>query len=161
MSMPSRSANLKKALVELLGQRLSTATIFFHSAVAERMGVSVTDAKCRSILHQLGSMSAGDLAERLGLTTGAVTGVIDRLVSARLARRVSDPKDRRRVVVELVANAKRDRELGELFRPLGKRMTELALGYDERDQGVIMEFLHGACEILEEETIRLRSTTTS
>src|SRR5271169_6652453 len=97
-------------LVELLGSRLSTATIMFHEAVADQMGVSATDAKCRSIVAQLGPMTAGRLALQLGLTTGAVTGVIDRLERAQLVRRVADPKDRRRVVVEAVSNRKRDQE---------------------------------------------------
>src|SRR4051812_37338742 len=106
----------------------------FHAAVADRMGVSVTDAKCRSILLQLGPMTAGMLAEQLGLTTGAVTGVINRLESAGFVRRVADPKDRRRVVVEPVPNRQRDSEIALLFGPMGKRVRALAASYDEHDQ---------------------------
>src|SRR5216684_4723718 len=104
--MAKRSTSFGTPVGDLLGKRLSTATIMFHAAVADRMGVSVTDAKCRSILLQLGPMTAGALARHLGLTTGAVTGVIDRLERARLVRRVADPKDRRRVIVEPVPNRK-------------------------------------------------------
>jgi DNA-binding MarR family transcriptional regulator len=158
MSTHGRSRALKNPIGDLLGKRLSTATIMFHSAVADRMGVSVTDAKCRSILLQLGPMTAGDLAQRLGLTTGAVTGVIDRLVAARLVRRVADPADRRRVVVELVSNPKREREIAAFFEPMGTRISGLVSGYSERDQAVITEFLIKASEVLEEETTRLRGT---
>jgi DNA-binding MarR family transcriptional regulator len=144
-------------VVDLLGRRLSTATILFHAAVADRMGVSVTDAKCRSLLVQLGPMTAGELAHRLGLTTGAVTGVIDRLERARLVRRAADPADRRRVVVEPVAHRQRDRELARLFAPMGRRVFALAAAQSAKDQAIVMEFLIKTCEILEEETTRLRS----
>jgi DNA-binding MarR family transcriptional regulator len=144
-------------VVDLLGKRLSTATILFHAAVADRMGVSVTDAKCRSLLLQLGPMTAGDLALRLGLTTGAVTGVIDRLERARLVRRVADPNDRRRVVVELAANRKRDQAIARLFEPMGKRVVALTAGYSEKQRATLFEFMSRACEILEEETTRLRA----
>jgi DNA-binding MarR family transcriptional regulator len=156
MSTPRRSRAVKKPIGDLLGKRLSTATIMFHSAVADRMGVSVTDAKCRSILLQLGPMTAGDLAQRLGITTGAVTGVIDRLVAAKFVRRMADPTDRRRVVVELLSNPRREREIAGLFEPMGARISRLVSGYSARDQGIIGEFLTKACEVLEEETTRLR-----
>jgi DNA-binding MarR family transcriptional regulator len=128
----------------------------FHAAVADRMGVSVTDAKCRSLLLQSGPMTAGDLARRLGLTTGAITGVIDRLERARLVRRADDPSDRRRVVVEVMPNRRRDREISRLFEPMGTRVVGLAAGYNEKDQATIVEFLTKVSEILEEETVRLR-----
>lgn len=155
--MARRSTSFGKPVVDLLGKRLSTATIMFHTAVADRMGVSVTDAKSRSILLQFGPMTAGELARRLGLTTGAVTGVIDRLERARLVRRVADPKDRRRVVVELVSNPKREREIARLFEPMGERILRLAAAYDEKDQATIIEFVTKASEVLEEETARLRA----
>jgi DNA-binding MarR family transcriptional regulator len=156
LTMPKRSTSALKPVVDLLGKRLSTATILFHSAVADRMGVSVADARCRSLLLQLGPMTAGGLALRLGLTTGAVTGVIDRLERARLARRVADPKDRRRVVVELVANRRRDQAIARLFAPMGRRVVALAGGYSEKERTTIFEFMSKACEILDEETTRLR-----
>jgi DNA-binding MarR family transcriptional regulator len=144
-------------VVDALGKRLSTATIMFHTAVADRMKVGVTDAKCRSILLQHGRMTAGELARRLGLTTGAVTGVIDRLEGARLVRRATDSADRRRVVVELVPNPKAEREIALLFAPMAKRIKRLLAGYDENERSLIAEFITKASEILEEETIRLRT----
>jgi DNA-binding MarR family transcriptional regulator len=155
MSMQRRSTAVEKPIADLVGKRLSTATIMFHSAVADRMGLSVTDAKCRSILVQLGPMTAGVIAQRLGLTTGAVTGVIDRLVAAKLVRRVGDPADRRRVVVEWLSNPRREREIAGLFEPMGRRISTLVSGYSQRDQAIIAEFLTKASEVLEEETTRL------
>src|SRR4051794_9372852 len=107
----SQQGTLVDPLVELVGFRLSTATVLFHSAIADRLGVGVTDVKCYSILRQTGPITAGDLAERVGLTTGAITGVIDRLEQAGLVRRVRDPNDRRRVVLEVLSNPEHERVL--------------------------------------------------
>ena len=77
--------------------------------VSQLMGINRTDSRCMDILDQHGSMSAGDLAEASRLTTGAITAVIDRLERAGFARRVPDPSDRRRVLVELDAEGVRGR----------------------------------------------------
>src|SRR5580704_19392550 len=73
--------------------------------ICQLLGVNRTDARCLDVLDERGSMSAGDLAEASRLTTGAITAVIDRLDRAGLARRVPDPADRRRVLVELTPKA--------------------------------------------------------
>ncbi len=68
---------------------------------AERLGVNQTDLHCLNIIENSSGLTAGALAAEAGLTTGAVTGVIDRLEGAGFARRVRDPSDRRRVKVEV------------------------------------------------------------
>ena len=73
----------------------------FDNLAAERLGVSETDLHCLNIIENAGGVTAGELAAQSGLTTGAVTGVIDRLEKKGFARRVSDPSDRRRVKVEV------------------------------------------------------------
>ena len=79
----------------------STESALFHHHAAAANGLGITDSKTISTLMQEGPMTAGEIAKRLGLTTGAITNVIDRLVRAGLARRVADPKDRRKVIVEV------------------------------------------------------------
>jgi DNA-binding MarR family transcriptional regulator len=73
----------------------------FDSLAAGRLGVSETDLRCLNIIENAGGLSAGDLAAQSGLTGGAITGVIDRLEKVGFARRVVDPSDRRRVLVEV------------------------------------------------------------
>jgi DNA-binding MarR family transcriptional regulator len=143
-------------LVELIGFRLSTATILFHQAIADRFEISATDLKCYSILRQAGPITAGDLAERTGLTTGAITGVIDRLERAELVRRVRDGHDRRRIVLELVANAERERELGQLYAPLGSAIMGLVTQYSPAERATLLDFLTKATAALETETAALR-----
>lgn len=73
----------------------------FDVLAAEVLRLNQTDLHCVNIIQNAGGMSAGDLAVESGLTTGAVTGVIDRLERAGFARRVADPDDRRRIRVEV------------------------------------------------------------
>ena len=144
-------------LVALVGSRLSTATVMFHASVADKMGLSVTDARARSVIARFGAMTAGQLAAHLHLSTGAVTGVIDRLEVGKWVRRVADPTDRRRVMVELLLNPRRDQALATLSASMGTRIQALAAGYGEKDRAVIQRFCTRACEILEDETLNLRS----
>jgi DNA-binding MarR family transcriptional regulator len=143
-------------IVEMLGFRMSTATVLFHSAIADRLGIGATDLKCYSILRQTGPITAGELAERTGLTTGAITGVIDRLEQAELARRVRDPHDRRRIVLELVHNAERERAILQLYLPLGQAIQALVSQYGPAERATIQDFLTSAIAILEAETTILR-----
>ncbi|GAA3847867.1 MarR family transcriptional regulator [Saccharothrix violaceirubra] len=86
----------------------STLTILFHSRVAEQMGLSPTDEKCLDLaMRAEGPITAGRIAELSGLSTGAVTGVIDRLERAGYVRRVRDPHDRRKVLVEVTLDESR------------------------------------------------------
>src|SRR5436309_3134165 len=73
----------------------------FDSLAAQRLGVNSTDLLCLNAVENAGGLTAGELAREVALTTGAVTGVVDRLERAGLARRVSDPQDRRRVRIEV------------------------------------------------------------
>ncbi|MGH3406759.1 MAG: MarR family winged helix-turn-helix transcriptional regulator [Streptosporangiaceae bacterium] len=68
--------------------------------IAERMGVTVSDLSCLHALNQQGPATAAELARHVGLTPGSVSRMIDRLDAAGCIRRVSDPHDRRRVLIE-------------------------------------------------------------
>src|SRR5687768_1898236 len=82
----------------------SAFTVLFHTRLAERMGLSPTDEKCLDLaVRARGPITAGKIVELSGLSTGAVTGVIDRLERAGYVRRVRDPHDRRKVLVEVTA----------------------------------------------------------
>lgn len=85
-----------------LGRELATMIVLQHARVAERMGPSGTDHKCLElVLRADAPLTAGHVATLSGLSTGAVTGVIDRLERRGFVRRVRDPRDRRKVLVEI------------------------------------------------------------
>jgi DNA-binding MarR family transcriptional regulator len=75
----------------------------FENLAADRLGVNRTDLHCLNAIENAGGLTAGELAAEVGLTSGAVTGVVDRLERAGFARRVPDPADRRRVKVEVTS----------------------------------------------------------
>jgi DNA-binding MarR family transcriptional regulator len=147
-------------IVEIVGFRLSTATVLFHTAVADRLGLNVTDVKCYSLVRQMGPMTAGELAEQTGLTTGAITGVIDRLEKARLVRRGRDAGDRRRVILELLYNPAHEAILQRLYAPMGRAIAELVGSYSEDERALLLDFLTKATRILESATQELRQGAT-
>jgi len=77
-----------------------TATDMFDEALSQFLGINRTDGRCMDIIDRLGRITAGQLATESGLTTGAVTAVVDRLETAGYLRRVRDPADRRKVWIE-------------------------------------------------------------
>jgi DNA-binding MarR family transcriptional regulator len=77
----------------------------FDEAARSRLGVNATDLRCLDIIQRLDGVTAGELAREAGLTTGAVTSVIDRLERAGYAKREADPSDRRKVLVRMTPAA--------------------------------------------------------
>ncbi|WP_154792230.1 MarR family winged helix-turn-helix transcriptional regulator [Occultella kanbiaonis] len=81
-------------------RRYLASLVLFHLAAAEDIGLTGSDYQANSILDLDGPLTSGELSRRLGLSAGATTRLIDRLVDAGFVRRVADPGDRRRVLVE-------------------------------------------------------------
>ena len=136
-------------------REMSAATIMFHQAVADRLGMNVTDHKCADILARAGPVTAGELARRTGLTTGAVTGVVDRLEGAGLVRRARDPGDRRRVIIEPLVK-QMDRVIGPLFASMARSAGDLCARYSTEELAVIHDFTVRARRMADEETRKLR-----
>jgi DNA-binding MarR family transcriptional regulator len=152
-------AELVAELVNMM-RELSTATILFHQAVADRLAMNVTDHKCAGILARSGPITAGELAARTGLTTGAITGVIDRLEKAGFVRRARDAGDRRRVIVE--PDLKQiERKIGPLFESMGRAAVLVYSGYSVRELELLRDFAVRSLQLAEEETRKIRDATTS
>src|SRR5262249_48957204 len=98
----SRDESQRAALLALLGRKLPGAqavkSVLFQQAVGDRLGLNPTDLISLSLLSDAEPLTAGQLAEATGLTTGSVTIMIDRLEKAGYAQREKDPTDRRRVI---------------------------------------------------------------
>src|SRR5262245_15892959 len=155
--MSRGDAERAELLASLVGEfrQLSAATIMFHQAVADRLGMNVTDHKCADILERNGPMTAGRLAEHTGLTTGAITGVIDRLEKAGFVRRAEDPGDRRRVIIEPCFKTM-DRVIGPLFTSMGRASAELCASYTTEQLAVIRDFTVRAHRMALDEARKLR-----
>jgi len=135
----------------------STEAIMFHQAVADVLGLHITDHKCLDLIHHFGAMPAGRLTELTGLTTGAVTGIIDRLDKAGYIRRTNDLKDRRRTIVEPTRNRKLERKIEVVFMPLHKRMHKLLSSYSDSELAFLLDATTEFIEQAREESKKLRS----
>jgi DNA-binding Lrp family transcriptional regulator len=137
---------------ELLGREFTAAVVLFHDAVGRALGLSAADRKCLDVLDRLGPVSAGAIAKETGLTTGAVTGMIDRLHRAGYVDRRPNPDDRRGVLVALRSDTPRDEVLPGIFGPLGQDMAELATHFTADELAAIGRYLGATTEILRRHT---------
>ncbi len=138
-------------------RRVNFQGSIFGQSVAIRLGLSESDVDALELLIDTGAATAGKLAELMGLTTGAVTRVIDRLEQAGYVRRVSDPADRRRVVVEIVPE--KVSTLEGMMSSLEEAAHEEAERYSPEQLALINEFLSRMADLTQTEAARLRTTT--
>jgi DNA-binding MarR family transcriptional regulator len=139
----SRTGPTRNALVAAIiaqGRANSTGTVLLHAAIAERLGLNPSDHKCADLMmSQSEPCTPGRLAELTGLSTGAITGVIDRLERAGFLVREHDAEDRRRVLLRLTHT--RAPELQALFAPLAKGMEALCENYTIAELAVVLRFM--------------------
>ncbi len=142
-------------LGQLIGREFSTAVVLFHDAVGRLLGLSGTERKLLDVLDRLGPSTAGALAAHTGLTTGAITGVVDRLARAGFVRREPNPRDRRSVIISRVASPATRRLGPEVFEPLGQAIRDLSAQYQPAELAAVARYLVGLTNILREQTARL------
>lgn len=122
-------------------------------AACRALGINRTDGRCLDIVQREGPLTAGLLAERSGLTTAAVTTVLDRMEHAGYARRLRDAGDRRRVLVELTPLA--ERRALEIWGPLGDFRSELAK-YTTEQLELLRDFHRKARELNQRRAAEVR-----
>jgi DNA-binding MarR family transcriptional regulator len=149
--MPDRK-ELLQAVMEA-SRESSTTAIFFHSAIAEQVGIGATEEKTLLFLSGQGPLTAGEIAQRTGLTTASVTSLIDRLESKGFVRRVHDTKDRRRIIVEPI-QARLD-ELYQMFNMVQEGFGELLENYSDDQLAAIADYLKRAAARSHEIVARL------
>lgn len=140
---------------------ITTETVMFHQAVADSLGLYITDHKCLDFLYRFGPMTAGRIAQMSGLTTGAVTGVVDRLEAAGYVRRANDPSDRRKTIIEVAQNKKLERRLTSIFGHVERRMSLLLSVYTESQLEFLLEVLTRTLDESHQELLALRRSDTS
>jgi DNA-binding Lrp family transcriptional regulator len=160
MSSPSHERDaIEAAIGGTLGRELSTWTVLFHTVVAERMGLGGTDHKALTLIEQHGPLTAGELAMLTGLTTGAITNVVDRLERAGYVRRTKDARDRRKVVIVAQPSPPRDAAFAGIFGSLAQRMRAVCARYSDAELVAIHDFMTASVGVLQQEIARLRVET--
>jgi len=150
MATKTTSQEGKQALagrLMLALRRSSAAGVLHGQAVARRVGVNSTDLECLDLILMSGPSTAGEIARHTGLTSGAVTGLIDRLERLGLVERTADPADRRKVLVRV----REDRigPIAQLYTPLEKTMQALLVGYSKQELKVLIDFAEKSGELLQ------------
>ena len=155
MPKPKGSSSRDEILDELarVGREHSDATVLFHANVASLLDLHPTDYKVLGVLVRAGPLSAGEIARWSGLAAASATNLIDRLEQKGFVRRVADPTDRRRVMVEAVGE--RLTTARSLLASTRLSLAQLYDRYSDRDLSVIADFLERNGERLRAETSKL------
>lgn len=153
--MSSGSEEKRTEVLGELRQFNGLGASFFRMAAA-RSGMTVTDIQVIDILDSTGPMTAGQLADLTGLTTGAITGMLNRLEEAGIVHRERDPDDGRRVIVRLTPGKDKTHEIGPIFVSIEKAWNEMALLYDGEQLAFLLEFLKRSNAVSRQEILRLR-----
>jgi DNA-binding MarR family transcriptional regulator len=134
-----------------------SASDAMDAAFADFVGLNHTDARCLDFIDQAEQMTAGELARKVGLTTGAVTAVIDRLEAAGLVRRIRDTEDRRKVFLEATEEAKR---LGsEIYGPIAEAGLPYIRQLSDEEIALMTDFLEMSARINLEHSANVRRMT--
>jgi DNA-binding MarR family transcriptional regulator len=147
-----RAARLAAVLREV--RRMTAQSVLISQAVSGRFGLSSSDLECLDLALLSGGATAGEFAKVTGLTTGAITGVIDRLERAGYVRREKDPADRRKVIVR--ARPAMTRRIAPLYDSLQREMTALWSQYDDQQLTLILDFLIKSCDLAVQEIAKLQ-----
>lgn len=127
-------------------QLAGTLTVLHTNAVASHVGLSATEFEAVDIIRNNQPMTAGKMSEYCGLTTGAITGLVDRLERANFVRRQRDETDRRRVFIVPVEDKARDKKIRELYRPLSDWFEEFFEKYSDEEIRLLLEMQKEANE---------------
>jgi DNA-binding MarR family transcriptional regulator len=149
----SKERLIEQALQEM--RALDGELDLMDQAIADRLGMNRTDAQCMDIVSRLGPISAGDLAERVGLTAGAITAVLDRLERGHWIRRERDTADRRRVIV--YGSKAEHAKMEPIFAGLRESTRDVLGRYSKEQLEVIGDFLRRAATIAAEHRQGLRN----
>jgi DNA-binding MarR family transcriptional regulator len=135
-------------------RRSSAQGVLYGQAVASVAGIISSDMECMDILYLEGRVTAGRLAEVTGLTTGAITGVVDRLEKAGYVRRERDASDRRKVFISVVPE--KAAEIGKFYVPMQQAMQQVCNGYSDEELRLVLRFVNDGYKGVVEATEALK-----
>ena len=134
-----------------LGRTMSTQTVFLHQALAQSVGLNATDTKCIDLILRAPepAVTAGWLSDRTGLTSGAITHILDRLEKQQFVERLRDDQDRRRVLIRVRPETLRP--LIPKYEAMGKEFLRVVEQYSDKELALICDYLQKTSEISERE----------
>jgi DNA-binding MarR family transcriptional regulator len=138
-----------------LGRKMSTQTVFLHQAIAQSVGLNATDTKCIDLILRCedGPATAGWLSQQSGLTTGAITHILDRLEKRGYVERVRDTEDRRRVFVRVKPESLQP--LAPKYEAIGQAYMTIFNQFSDKELQFLCQYLEKTSEISKQELSRL------
>jgi DNA-binding MarR family transcriptional regulator len=156
LSRPKARAALMGELERAM-RRSSAQGTMFSQTVADRAGISSSDLECLDFLNLEGRVTAGRLAEVTGLTTGAITGVVDRLEKAGLVRRERDENDRRKVFIATVPE--NIAKVGRFYEHMQRAILKDWESYSDAELRLLLRFATQSYETILAATVELKTET--
>ncbi len=143
--------------LRIASQKYAYASLQMHEAVAKKAGLPGTDHKYLGFFLQHNQLTAGELAKLCGLSTGAVTGLIDRFENRGFITRIQDHKDRRKVVV-VPDIVKIKALLQPLYQEFQNNMDELMATYTVPESEAILSYLSKMTELMQSHTTNINTS---
>ncbi len=152
-SESSRNEILRQLSEE--GRKNSTGVVLFHSAIADQLGLNLTDYKCIDVIAQRQPITAGQLAEITGLSTGTVTAVLDRIEKAGFIQRVAAPEDRRKVLLKATVTQSSP-EAQVLFKDFMEANAAIMSRYSDDQLRTILDYVTATTQLYNEQALNIR-----
>jgi DNA-binding MarR family transcriptional regulator len=159
----SKKSNRRELLNKLwdLGRKMSTQTVFLHQAIAQSVGLNATDTKCIDLILRGpdDSVTAGWLSDMTGLTTGAITHILDRLERRQFIERVRDSHDRRKVFVR--ARPASLQPLVPKYEAMGQAYMSVVEQFNDKELRLVCDYLEKTSEVSQQELTKMISAKRS
>lgn len=130
-------------------RNVGIATILFRNVLAQRTNLSLTESLCLTLVGLKGSATPTELARLIGLSTGSMTTLLDRLEDRGIIRRRPRPGDRRGLLVEIAEE--HQKESGSLVSGIQRAQSSLACQYSPEQLELIASFLNRYADNLQVE----------
>lgn len=143
--------------VARLVAEMQDAVQLLDESAASQLGLNLTDLRCIRQIIQEGPRTASQLADATGLTRAAITVALDRLEKANIAKRVADPTDRRRTLVEPTGHARE--QIARVWAPIEREGRRELAGYSATELQVIVDFMAKSIDLYRKQTGRLQEET--
>ena len=155
-----KHTEVREELVRELRQFNELGASFLRVA-ASRIGLAVTDMQVLDILDLSGPSTAGRLAELTGLTTGAITRILDRLEEAGLVHRERDKSDGRKIIVRFTRDTSETHKVRSILDSAGRVWGEIAARYEAEQTAFLLEFLKQSNALSRQELVQAQQEESS
>lgn len=146
------------AMIDRTHRDLATVTVAFQESVARRLGMTAAERKCLGALAEGSPTTPGLLAAATGLTTGAITGIVNRLVAAGFIERAAHPSDGRSSLLHLRRADELDALTKPVFGALGSAIRAMARDYDDAELHIIARYLGDTIRVLRDQMAALQAS---